>query len=123
MGPARVTQPPFKLAELPQVDAVVLSHNHCKRLLLACILLANKIQTTTPTLRLSNTSTLRKIKAPSTSSRRWAMRSGSSRSGSLPSMLLRWTGAFYSLPGFRAFTDLSSQVGGARSVGHTGFWI
>lgn len=28
IGPARVTAPPMKLSEMPQVDAVVLSHNH-----------------------------------------------------------------------------------------------
>lgn len=30
VGPARVTQPPFKLEKLPHVDAVIISHNHCK---------------------------------------------------------------------------------------------
>lgn len=28
IGPARVTQPPMKLEEIPHVDAVILSHNH-----------------------------------------------------------------------------------------------
>lgn len=30
VGPARVTKPPFELKELPHVDAVVISHNHCQ---------------------------------------------------------------------------------------------
>lgn len=29
MGPARVTAPPFPMKDLPVVDAVVISHNHC----------------------------------------------------------------------------------------------
>lgn len=35
IGPKRVTKPPFKLEELPEVDAVIISHNHCKLLLCA----------------------------------------------------------------------------------------
>lgn len=29
VGPARVTKPPFPVGDLPHVDAVILSHNHC----------------------------------------------------------------------------------------------
>ena len=32
IGPARVTKPPFKLDEMPHVDAVVISHNHVRTL-------------------------------------------------------------------------------------------
>ena len=94
VGPARVTKPPVALDELPPVDAVVISHNHCASLPISFSIMCSvqehrepptqrpdspsPLQTTTSTSRPSRSSTTPSPQARSTSSPRSVTRSGSS---------------------------------------------
>lgn len=97
VGPKRVTNPPFKLEELPHVDCVVISHNHVRPSsphseLSILIKLHDDISTTTLMSRLSSTSTSPKRRAAYTSSSPSVTPSGSPRSASPLSTSARWIG-------------------------------